>query len=51
LIHQAIDELQNSIFTGGYDPKKTIEANLTSAMFAGTLMNVLQKMKPSVFLG
>jgi plasmid replication initiation protein len=51
LIHQAITELQNSIFTGGYDPKKTIEANLTSAMFAGTLMNVLQKMKPSVFLG
>lgn len=49
LIHQAVEVLRNGMFSKGYDPTKTLEGNLENAMFAGGLMNILQKIEPTVF--
>jgi plasmid replication initiation protein len=49
LIPQAIEELSRGMFSKGYDPTKTIEENLENAMFAGAMMNVLQKIEPLIF--
>ena len=32
-----------------YDRSKTIEENLESAMFAGGLMNIINKIEPTLF--
>jgi plasmid replication initiation protein len=49
VIHQAVEELSRGMFSRGYDRSKTIEENLESAMFAGGLMNIINKIEPTLF--
>jgi plasmid replication initiation protein len=49
VIHQAIEELSKGMFSRGYDASKTIAENFENAMFAGGLMNIIQKIDPSTF--
>jgi plasmid replication initiation protein len=49
LIHQAVEQLKNSMFGRTYDASQSIEANIAKPMLAGGLMNILQKLEPHIF--
>ncbi len=49
LIQLAVEELSRGIFSKAYNSEKTIDENLENAMFAGGLMNALQKIEPTIF--
>lgn len=48
-IHQALEILRSGMFSNVYDSTKTVEENMENAMFAGGLMNVIQKIDPTIF--
>lgn len=48
-IHQALEVLRSGMFSNVYNSTKTIEENMENAMFAGGLMNVIQKIDPTIF--
>lgn len=49
IIHQAIEDIKNSMFHKSYDPQKTLNQNFENPMFLGGLMNALQKIDPNIF--
>jgi Initiator Replication protein len=49
IIHQAIADIQNSMFSTAYKADKTWADNLENPMFVGGLMNTLQKIDPAIF--
>lgn len=48
-IHQALEVLRSGMFSNVYNSTKTIEENMENAMFVGGLMNVIQKIDPTIF--
>ena len=49
IIHQAIADIQNSMFSTAYNAQKTVIENLENPMFMGGLMNALLKIDATVF--
>jgi Initiator Replication protein len=49
IIHQAITDIQNSMFSTSYKTEKTVLENLENPMFVGGLMNALVKLDATIF--
>jgi hypothetical protein len=49
LVYEAIEQLTQGMFGNSYDRNKSIEENINNPMLAGGLMNILQKLEPTVF--
>ncbi len=49
IIHKAIADIQNSMFSTSYNTQKTVSENLENPMFVGGLMNALVKIDATIF--
>jgi hypothetical protein len=49
IIHQAVADIQNSMFRTSYKAEKTVLENLENPMFVGGLMNALLKLDATLF--
>lgn len=49
ILHQAIADIQNSMFSSSYNKAKTLNENLENPMFLGSLMNALEKIDTNIF--
>jgi hypothetical protein len=49
LMYEAVEQLSQGMFGNSYDRCKSIEDNIKNPMLAGGLMNILQKINPTIF--
>ena len=49
LLKSALHQIQNSMFSGSYNPLKSLSENLQTPSFKGAFYNTVKKLRPDAF--